>query len=399
MTTTAHAASASVTDPFAGLDLARLRVRQSIKWRQYPPDVLPLWVAEMDVHLAEPVVEALVHAAYLGDTGYPVAGPYIESVVAFAAARWAWRIDPAAAMVVPDVMNGAMEAIRVLTEPGDAVVVNAPVYGPFRIFSHNTQRRIVEAPLSADARIDLDTLAEAYAEARAGGRPAAHLISNPHNPTGTVHTAAELAAVAALAAEHGIRVVVDEIHAPLVYPGATFVPYLTVPGAGAGFSLLSASKAWNLAGIKAAVLVAGDDARADLARVPKEVSFGASHLGLLAQTAAYRDGGPWLDALVASLDANRQLLATLLAERLPTVGYRPPAATYLAWLDCRALGLGDDPSAAFLERGRVAFSPGPSFGPGGEGYARLNFATTPAILEEAVDRMAATVASPGPIPN
>ena len=223
--------------------------------------------------------------------------------------------------------------------------------------------------------------------ARAGGRPAVFLLSSPLNPTGTVHTADELQMVADVAARHGVRVVVDEIHAPLVYDESTFVPYLTVPGGERGFSLISASKAWNLAGVKAAVLIAGDEVRSDLARIPAEVSFGASHLGVLAQAAAFRDGGPWLDGLLAALDRNRRALVTLLATHLPEVGYRPPAATYLAWLDCRALGLGADPSATFLERARVALSPGPTFGSRGDGYARLNFATPPAVLAEAVERL------------
>jgi cystathionine beta-lyase len=250
---------------------------------------------------------------------------------------------------------------------------------------------VVEAPLGADLRIDPATLREAFAGATAGGGRAAFLLCSPHNPTGTVHTAAELAAVAELAERYGVRVVADEIHAPLVAPGVTFVPYLSVPGAGRGLSLMSASKGWNLAGIKAALALAGPEAADDLARMPEEVSHGPSHIGVIAHTAALRDATGWLDAVLAGLQTNRRLLGALLAEHLPAVRAYPAEATYLAWLDCRALGLGDDPARAFLDRGRVALSSGIPFGTGGAGHVRLNLATTPEILTEGVRRMAAAL--------
>ncbi|EWM63776.1 aminotransferase B [Micromonospora sp. M42] len=241
---------------------------------------------------------------------------------------------------------------------------------------------------------------EAFRRARAIGERPAFLLCNPHNPTGVVHRPDELATVAELAARHGVRVVSDEIHSPLALPGARFTPYLTVPGAQNAFALLSASKAWNLAGLKAALAVAGPDAADDLARMPEEVSHGPSHFGVLAHTAAFRAGGPWLDRLLDGLDANRALLGSLLAEHLPAVSWRPPEGTYLAWLDCRALGVpteaGDGPGVAsdldgparmFLDRARVALSSGHVFGAGGAGFVRLNFATSPAVLTEAVTRM------------
>jgi cystathionine beta-lyase len=271
------------------------------------------------------------------------------------------------------------------------VVVNPPVYPPFFQFVTHMDRRVVEAPLGPDLRIDFGTLEETFRQAVAGGRRAAFLLCSPHNPTGTVHTAAELSAVARLAERYGVRVVADEIHAPLVLAGAGFVPYLSVPGGERGLSLMSASKAWNLAGLKAALAVAGPAAAADLARLPEEVSHGPSHLGVIAHTAALREGTAWLDAVLAGLDDNRRLLADLLAEHLPAVDYRPGEATYLAWLDCRALGLGDDPADVFLHRGRVALNSGIPFGAGGVGHVRLNLATSPEIITEAVRRMAAAL--------
>lgn len=361
-----------------------------MKWRTYPDDVLPLWVAEMDVPQAEPVLRALTDALALGDTGYPAGTGYAEALAGFAEKRWGWDgLVVERTAIVPDVMLGVVEMLRLVTGPGDPVVVNPPVYPPFYQFVEHTDRRVVEAPLGADLRLDPGTLEDAFRRATANGGRAAYLLCSPHNPTGTVHTADELAAVAALADRHGVRVVADEIHAPLVAAGVDFVPYLSVPGGESGLSLMSASKAWNLAGLKAALAVAGP--AADLARLPEVVSHGPSHLGAIAHTAALRDGAGWLDALLAGLDDNRRLLADLLAERLPAITYRPGDATYLAWLDCRALGLGDDPADVFLRRGRVALNSGIPFGTGGEGHVRLNLATSPELITEAVRRMAAAL--------
>jgi cystathionine beta-lyase len=379
-------------NPLRSLGLDRLRRRTSMKWRTYPEDVLPVWVAEMDVPLAEPVVRAVTDALALGDTGYAAGTDYAEALAGFAAERWCWDgLAVERTAIVPDVMLGVVEMLKLVTGPGDAVVVNPPVYPPFFQFVAHMDRKVAEAPLGADLRIDLAGLEDAFREAVAGGRRAAYLLCSPHNPTGTVHTAEELSAVAALAERYGVRVVADEIHAPLVLGGTAFVPYLSVPGAERGLSLMSASKTWNLAGLKAALAVAGPGAAADLARLPEEVGHGASHVGVLAHTAALRDGTAWLDAVLTGLDDNRRLLTALLAEHLPAIGHRPGEATYLAWLDCRALGLGDDPAEVFLRRGRVALNSGPTFGTGGAGHARLNLATAPEVITEAVRRMARVV--------
>lgn len=380
--------AADETNPLRRLSLAELRLRTSTKWTAYPPDVLPLWVAEMDTPVAEPVVRAVTRAMERGDTGYAGGTEYARALDAFARERWGWEgVVEERTAIMPDVMLGVVEILKLITSPGDAVVVNSPVYPPFYAFVEHLDRRIVEAPLDEAGRIDPAALESACREAVTGGRRAAYLLCSPHNPTGTVHTARELAAVAELTAGHGVRVVVDEIHAPLVLAGARFVPYLSVPGAESAFSMMSASKAWHLAGLKAALAVAGPGAAADLARLPGEVSHGPSHLGVIAHTAALRHGGDWLDALLAGLDENRRLLAGLLARQLPEVGYAPPEATYLAWLDCRPLGLGDTAASVFLEHGRVALTAGTGFGTGGAGHVRLNFATPPEVLTEAVGRI------------
>ncbi len=377
--------------PLTTLTLAEMSRRTSAKWRVYPDDVLPLWVAEMDVPLAPPVAAALAEAVALGDTGYAAGTGYAEALAAFAAARWNWTdLSVGRTTAVPDVMNGIATLLHLVSEPGDVVVLCVPAYPPFFAYVGYAGRRIVEVPLRDDGRLDLDALDEAFGRARAMCANPVFLLCNPHNPTGVVHTRGELEAVAALAGRHGVRVIADEIHAPVVFPEAPFTPYLSVDGSETGFSVMSASKGWNLAGIKAAVVVAGPAAAADLARIPMQISHGASHFGVIAHTAAFRDGGDWLDLLLADLVASRARLADLLGEHLPGVGYRQPEGTYLAWLDCRGLGIpasAGTPGAFFGDRAKVALSPGESFGVGGAGHVRLNFATSPLILTEAVARM------------
>ena len=377
-------------------DLADLRQRRSMKWDRGPDDVRPLWVAEMDCVLADPIKHALATAVARSDTGYAhrtgrTSAAYAESFAGFADRHWGWSVHPTHAALMPDVMQGATHALRALTAPDSPVVLTPPVYPPF--FHHvavDLGRPIVDVPLRTDPagryRLDLDGIDAAFAGG-AGGL----LLCNPHNPTGTVFPAAELAALAAIAARRGARVVVDEIHAPLVLGDRPFTPYLTVDPT--AIAVHSGSKAFNLAGLKAALAVAGPDAIDELARVPDPVSIGAGLFGVLAGEAAYRHGDEWLARLLAELRANQDLLATLLAEQLPEVRWTRPDATFLAWLDLRALELGSDPAAALLERSRVELSPGPDFGRGGAGFARLNLATGPTLLTEAVSRLAAIVSA------
>ena len=376
----------TVVHPLRDVTLENLRRRTSMKWSAYDAGVIPMWVAEMDVALAEPVARAITDAVARGDTGYPHGTGYAEAYAGFAERRWGFGgLEPARSAQVADVMTGIVEMVGLVSQAGDPVVLNPPVYPPFYGYLEHAGRTVVEAPLGDDGRLDLAGLEAAFVRAGAGGRPVSYLLCNPHNPTAVVHTATELAAVAALAARHRVRVVVDEIHAPLVPSG--FVPYLSVPGADDAFGIVSASKAWNLAGTKAAVAFAGPAAAADLARLPEVVGHGPSHLGVLAHTAALRDGVDWLDGLHADLDANRDLLSALLAEHLPGVRWQRGDGTYLAWLDARALGLGDDPAEVLLDKARVALNSGLPFGTGGAGHMRLNYATSRAILTEALERL------------
>jgi cystathionine beta-lyase len=370
--------------------LAELRRRRSAKWRMFPDDVLPLFVAEMDYDLAPPVAAVLHDAVRRGDTGYPVAAPGLgEAYAGFAARRWGWAVDPAQVTAVTDVGVGVVEMLRVLARPGDAVVISPPVYPPFFEWVPETGNRILEVPLTCDEsgyRLDLAALEAAFAT-----HPAAYVLCNPHNPVGRVHTADELAALVRLARLHQVTIISDEIHAPLALPGATFTPLLAVPGAAeVAVAVVSASKAFNLAGLKCAAVVT---ASRRMAQAVERVLFApddrVGHFGVLASIAAFTDGDPWLASLLTTLDARRSQLADLLRTHLPAIRWTPPQATYLSWLDCSHLGPDDEPRDLFLDKARVALEPGTRFGAAGAGHVRLNFATSPEILTEAVTRMAA----------
>lgn len=370
--------------------LSELRRRRSAKWRTYPQDVLPLPVAEMDFDLAPPIRDALREAVDASDVGYSAAAPALgDAFAGFATARWGWEVDPESVTAITDVGVGVVELLRVLTRPGDVVAISPPVYPPFFDWTPEAGARLLEVPLTCGGegwRLDLEALEAAFAT-----HPAAYVLCNPHNPVGRVHSSDELAALVRLARNYRVPIISDEIHAPVVLPGATFTPLLTVPGAAeVAVSVVSASKAFNLAGLKCAAVVTASQAMAQVVgRFPPDARWRTGHLGVIATVAAFRDGGPWLDQLLTTLAARRTQLGDLLHDRLPMVTWHPPEATYLAWLDCRKLGRDDEPRDLFLNRGKVALEPGLRFGAAGTGYVRLNFGTSAEILDEATARMAA----------
>lgn len=369
-----------------------LRTRTSSKWRSYPADVLPLPIAEMDYPLAEPIAEALVEAVRRSDTGYHSGSrPVAEAFQGFAAARLGWDVDPGRVTCTGDVSMGIVEVLRHVTTPGDQVVITSPIYPPFFDLVTEAGCRVVEVPMTGgiEAGWSLDL---AGVEAAFGDGARAMLLCNPHNPIGLVPDRESLTALAELAARFGTTIVSDEVHGPLVQPGTPYTPFLMVSDAARehGLAVTSASKAFNIAGLKSALVVSASE-RGDSVResFPYEVEWRMGQFGAIASIAAFRKGGPWLDGVLASLDDNRRLLADLLADELPGVGYRMPDATYLAWLDLTALGWGDDPAEYALEHARVALANGPRFGATvGRGHARLNFACTPEVLDEAVTRLA-----------
>lgn len=381
------------------ITLAELRRRTSAKWRAYDSDVIPAWVAEMDYPLAAPIASALHAAIDRSDVGYRFIGELPDALAEHSMATWGWAVDPAHVVILPDVLTSVAQAIAVLTAPGDGVVVNTPVYPPFFSTIRDISRRvIVDVPLLRDPdgryELDLDGLAAAFERPEV----TAYLLCSPHNPTGLTPSADTLAAIAALALEHGVAVIADEIHAQLAHPGVVHTPFLTVAsGELTAVSLVSASKAWNIAGAKCAQIVAGSQRVADILaeRVPLEVTYATGHFGVLAAIAAYREGGPWLEQVRAQIAVNAQAIQAIVVASMPEVRYAAPASSYLGWMDFSAYGLGDDPSEFFLERARVALSAGPTFGEGGDGFVRLNFGTSPAILDEILGRMSRSLDSRG----
>ncbi len=375
------------------LELLRSQ-RSSIKWTRYPDDVLPLFVAEMDYPLARPIVDALVRSVQASDTGYiDGAGPIAAAFADFAAERWGWIVDERRIHVATDVSVGIVETLRIALPRQPRVVIAPPVYPPFFELTEEAGGSIVEAPLAqVDGRWSLD-LAALEAAFAAGAD--AFLLCNPHNPIGIAHDRATLDAVARLAALHDVLVVSDEVHAPLTHSRAVFTPF-AIPAAAAGaraVTVTSASKGWNLAGVKCAVVIAADDrSAADLARFPEEVACRTSILGIQAGVTAF-SCTDWLDEVVELIEENDALLAELLAQHLPAVTYHRPDAGYLGWLDLRDLGLGETPFLRILDEARVAFNDGAAFGRQGAGFARINFACAPDTLREAVRRIAALVAS------
>jgi cysteine-S-conjugate beta-lyase len=371
-------------------DLATLHQRRSEKWSEHEPDVLASTVAEMDFPLA-PELSAALHAAIdRHDLGYtPPTGTQLPAAFAdFARRRLGWAVDQDQISLVPDVMAGLIELCRVLVEPGHQVAFFTPAYPPF--FNELPQARVelVQLSLGPGYVVDLDGL-----EAALVGGVRALVLANPHNPTGRVLPRAELEQIAELCASYDCWVLADEIHAPLVLHGATHTPWLEVSDAAReyGIALSSASKAFNVAGLKAALMItASDRARAAAERVP-QLTDRVGILGVIAAEAGFTYGDRWLNALLDQLAANRQLLGDLLTAELPKIKWTPPEASYLAWLDFRALGLGEDPAQAFLTHGHLALSAGLNYGPEGAGFARLNFGTSPEHVTEAVRRMARAI--------
>jgi len=379
-------------DPsFDALTEDALRAGGSLKWTKYGA-AIGAFVAEMDFGTAPAITRALHDAVDAGRLGYlpaPIADEMARAYADWSARRYGWAVAPEQVTPLADVVAGLQAAIEHFTPPGSAVVLPTPAYMPFLTVPALMGRELIQVPMVGDggrATYDLDGIAQAL-----GGGAGLVVHVNPHNPLGLVFTAEEQLGLAAVVEDAGARVFADEIHAPLVYPGAIHRPYAALSEATARHTVTatSASKAWNLPGLKAAQLVlSNDDDVEHWAEVGFLYSHGASTPGVIANTAAYREGETWLEGVLRYLDRNRCLLGELLAEQLPQVRYAPPEGTYLAWLDCRALELGPNPGAFFLEHAGVALIDGPECGAPGAGHVRLNLATPAPVLRSIVDRMA-----------
>ena len=381
---------------FEDLSIDQLRTRKSAKWTMFPSNVLPAWVAEMDFPLDDVVRTALLETIENNDTGYAngTGAGVGDAFAGFVQARYGWTLDPRGVFVIPDVLVGITEIMRTMCKPGDRIVVNSPVYPPFYRVVGETERVIEDVPLLRQAdgswKLDLEGLERAFK-----GGAKAYLLCSPHNPLGIVFDGLTLACIAELAREYGVLVIADEIHAPLTLAGSQFVPFLPIADIVDcdAIGLASASKAWNLPGLKCAVAVAHSERmRAKLKLMRPELPWAAGNLGVVATIAAFNGGLPWLDALLVHLGGIRSTLTQLLAAELPQIRYIEPQASYLAWLDCTALELGPDPVGVFLEKGRIALTRGKDFGPQSAGFVRLNIGTSTAILTECVRRMKSAVA-------
>ena len=387
----------SLREAIDATTVAMLRARGSFKWAAPGPDGFGAAVAEMDFGAAPPILDALAGLAADANFGYlppALADELAAACAEFQQRRFGWAADPSLIRHVPDVIKALEIAITHFSRPGSPVILPTPAYMPFLVVPGFLGREIIQVrmrDIDGYYTLDLDAIEDAF---RAGG----HLLifCNPYNPLGRVFTRDEMAQLTGVVDKHGGRVFADEIHAPLVYPGMRHIPYAATSDTAAAHTLTatSASKAWNLPGLKCAeVILTSEPDRQRWEELGVFASHGASNAGVVANIAAFRHGAAWLDEVIAYLDDSRRLLAGLLSRQLPQVRYRPPDGTYLAWLDCTAMDLADSPGALVTERARITVVDGPAFGAGGAGAFRFNFATPQPILTEMVELIAAALTS------
>jgi cystathionine beta-lyase len=380
--------------------LSELFTHHSEKWRGFPQDVIPLPVAEMDFPVAAPIRELLQTMVAQSDLGYLGAIPELgTSFAGFAERHWSWSVDPLKVRAATDVGVGVVELLRVFTVPGDRILINSPVYQNFYnwiketkvvgfdvpFIHHESEAQIGTSP-SDSWQIDWPAVESAY---RSGIK--VHLLCNPHNPIGRVFSEDELNRLVALAVENNVIIISDEIHAPLEYKESPFTPVLALGHDAEKVAVVvtAASKGWNIAGLKCAIIISGSDEMHErLNALPYSLHFRASLLGAFATATAFEKCEPWLDAVITQLDHNRQLIAGLLGELLPNVKYVIPQHSYLAWLDFSGHKLGPEPATKILEKAKVALNPGHTYGAQWDQFARLNFATSPEIITDALTRIA-----------
>ena len=379
-----------MTDVVRALSLEQLRKRKSVKWRQFPNDVLPLPVAEMDFESAPAVKAALLDMVERSDTGY--LGPFPELFDAFAKfsnQRWGWQPDVKQMRVATDVGVGIVELMRVLIKPGEKVMLNSPVYENIWRWVTEVNATTVDTPLieeNVNYKLDLVAIEREY---KNGVK--IHILCHPHNPVGVIFDQQQLATLAELAKRYQVVILSDEIHAPLTYAAKNFTPFLAVSNVAkeVGIIITSASKSFNLAGLKCALIMTQSSVLQErINKMPLAVTWRASLFGAVASTAAFDQSTDWLDNLLIALDENRKLVANLIESKLPGVKYRIPDFGYLAWLDMSSLGAGDDLAGQILEKGKVAVNGGVLYGPKHKSFIRLNFGTSPELITEGINRIA-----------
>ncbi|TDE92629.1 aminotransferase class I/II-fold pyridoxal phosphate-dependent enzyme [Occultella glacieicola] len=380
---------------FDDLTIESLRGSGSVKWSTFP-DRIGAFVAEMDFGTAPAVSAALHEAVDRGVFGYlpgAVLTPMQEACAAWSRTVYGWDVPAANVRPLPDVISALQAAIEHFCTPGSPVILPTPAYMPFLTVPPAMGREIIQVPMLREAGRDVYDLDGLDAAFRAGGNLL--ILCNPHNPIGRVLERDEMEAIAAVVERHGGRVFSDEIHAPLVFSGHKHVPYASISDATAGHTVTaaSASKAWNLPGLKCAQLILSNDADvATWREVGMMPEHGAANLGVIANTAAYSAGGQWLTDVLRYLEGNRDVLSDLVAEHLPGADCTPAEGTYLAWIDCRALDLGPEPGGFFAEHASVALVDGSACGDAGTGFVRYNFATPRPIMVRALEQMGAALA-------
>ena len=371
------------------LSLSEMRTHRSEKWRGFPSDVLPLFVAEMDFPIAKPIQDILLEMVSHSDMGYLSSIPELGKAFAdFSKRHWDWQVNPEYVRLCTDVGVGMVEVLRVTTQPGDKVLINSPIYQNFYNWIKETKVELVDAPFIQDGlnwQVDFENIEKQYADG-----VKVHALCHPHNPLGRIYTESELKQIADLAKKYGVTIISDEIHAPLAFPGQKFTPFLAVSDVAAevGICVTSASKAFNIAGLKSALIVSQSAANHELlAKMPMSVHFRSSILGAFAAVEAFNHGDEWLAAALSTIESNAHYLKTLLNSQIPAAKYEIPQCSYLAWVDVSDLNLGEDPAAVFLEKGRVAFNAGKIYGAQANQFIRINLATSESVLAEAVNRM------------
>lgn len=378
-------------------NLAELQSHRSEKWRGFASDVLPLPVAEMDFPVAQPIRDLLTEMVAKSDLGYLGAIPELgKGFASFAATRWNWEVDPLQVRAATDVGVAVVEILRVFTNPGDGILLSSPIYHNFYNWINETKLNLVDVPFERTGdetanpwEINWDGIEKAYTSGIK-----VHILCSPHNPLGRVYSKEELLRIVALAKRYEVLIISDEIHAPLTFKGKVFIPMLSlgVDAETVSVTVTAASKGWNIAGLKCAIIVSQNEAmNAKLATMPLAVHYRASLLGGFATAIAFAEGEVWLDSVIENLDQNRYIIKELLSSQLPSVRYHIPDNSYLAWLDLEALNLGEDPSITLLEKGRVAFNAGHTYGKQCSQYVRLNFATSPTIITEAIHRISRAI--------
>ena len=380
---------------FDTLDMARLRGLAGNKWQRYGDEILPAWVADMDFLQAAPIRDYVAHAGATGDLGYPFAqGPEpLPAIFAERAMqRYGWRVDTERVELIIDVVQGLYLGLDIYCKPGEGAIVPTPVYPYFLTAAEDNKRRAIANALVSDGTrfvIDFDAL-----EACIDDRTRVLMVCNPHNPTGRVFLRDELEALAQVALRHDLVVIADEIFADVVYQGHRYIPFASLGPeiAARTVTFHSATKAFNLGGIRLAVAVFGSEALHERFKaVPARLLGGHNCLGINLTRIAWQQCDDWLAGVVPYLEANREFVSEFLARRMPAVGFIPPEATFFAWMDCRELNLPGGAYTYFLEHAKVALSDGAPFGETGQGFVRLNFATPRKLLEQILEQLAGAI--------